>query len=76
MQVSVKEQVDSMVKEFQREFALLDEIEKPMDDISSTSVLESFSSTVQELIQNLQEFDEDITVRIDAIESIAEDEDE
>ena len=76
MEVSVKEQVDSMVKEFQREFALLDEIEKPMDDISSTSVLESFSSTVQELIQNLQEFDEDITVRIDAIESIEEDEDE
>jgi len=71
-QVSVKERVDSFIKEFQREFGELDEVEKTIQDISSISVLEEISSALGELTNNLQEIVDDTTVRIEEIEGFEE----
>ena len=73
MQISVKERVDSFIKEFQREFEELDEVEKTIQDISSISVLEEISSALGELTNNLQEIVDDTTVRIEEIEGFSED---
>lgn len=76
MKVSVKEEVDSIIREFQKEFGLLDEIQTPIGDISSISCLEEISSAIEELIQNLNEIVEDTTVRLEELDNFSEEEEE
>lgn len=74
--VSVKQHIDIIIADFKKEFDALDEIETPIEDISSISCLEEISSAIGELLRSLNDTDEEITVKLEQLDEFEGEEDD